>query len=66
MRNYKYVLFVLMFFVSGNVSAQYADAVDPRIGSGGHGHVFVGANVPWGMVNVGPVQPYHGWDWWTF
>ena len=63
MRNYIYVLFVLMFFVSGNVSAQYADAVDPRIGSGGHGHVFVGANVPCGMVNVGPVQPYHGWDW---
>ena len=63
MRNYIYVLFAMMLFVSGNVSAQYADAVDPRIGSGGHGHVFVGANVPWGMVNVGPVQPYHGWDW---
>ena len=45
------------------VSAQYADCVDPRIGSGDHGHVFIGANVPWGMVNVGPVQPYHGWDW---
>lgn len=45
------------------VGAQYAERVDPRIGSGEHGHVFVGANVPWGMVNVGPVQPYHGWDW---
>lgn len=45
------------------VQAQYAERVDPRIGSGDHGHVFVGANVPWGMVNVGPVQPYHGWDW---
>lgn len=43
--------------------AQYVERVDPRIGSGDHGHVFVGANVPWGMVNVGPVQPYHGWDW---
>lgn len=45
------------------VQAQYVERVDPRIGSGDHGHVFVGANVPWGMVNVGPVQPYHGWDW---
>ncbi len=39
------------------------DYVDPRIGTSGHGHVFVGANVPWGMVDAGPVQPYHGWDW---
>ena len=29
--------------------------VDPFIGSGGHGHVFVGANVPFGGVQVGQV-----------
>ena len=28
--------------------------VDPRIGTGGHGHVFVGANVPFGLVPLGP------------
>lgn len=37
--------------------------VDPRIGTGDHGHVFVGANVPQGMVNVGPTQIETGWDW---
>jgi len=37
--------------------------VDPFIGSGGHGHVFVGANVPFGMVQAGPVQFNQGWDW---
>jgi len=46
---------------------QYADSftqyVDPFIGSGGHGHVFVGANVPFGMVQAGPVQYNQGWDW---
>ena len=26
--------------------------VDPYIGSGDHGHVFVGANVPYGMVQL--------------
>lgn len=26
--------------------------VDPKIGTGGHGHVFVGANVPFGLVQV--------------
>ena len=37
--------------------------VDPRIGSADHGHVFVGANVPFGMVNAGPTQLETGWDW---
>lgn len=37
--------------------------VDPFIGSGGHGHVFVGANVPFGGVQVGPSNFYQGWDW---
>ncbi|MCR5003956.1 MAG: hypothetical protein K5984_06270, partial [Bacteroidales bacterium] len=37
--------------------------VDPMIGSGGHGHVFVGASVPFGMVQVGPTQMKDTWDW---
>lgn len=39
------------------------DAVDPFIGSGGHGHVFVGASLPFGGVTVGPTQVEDGWDW---
>ena len=37
--------------------------VDPKIGTGDHGHVFVGANVPFGMVQVGPTSIPQGWDW---
>jgi len=37
--------------------------VDPFIGSGGHGYVFVGANVPFGAVQLGPTQLSKGWDW---
>ena len=37
--------------------------VDPHIGSGFHGHVFVGTSVPYGMVQVGPNNIYKGWDW---
>lgn len=37
--------------------------VDPYIGTGGHGHVFLGANVPFGMVQLGPTQMTEGWDW---
>ena len=43
--------------------------VNPYIGSKGHGHVFVGANVPFGAVQLGPSQimrswdEFSGWDW---
>ena len=37
--------------------------IDPFIGSGGHGHVFVGASVPFGGVQVGPTNFNKGWDW---
>lgn len=37
--------------------------VDPIIGSAKHGHVFVGANVPFGAVQLGPNNIFEGWDW---
>ena len=37
--------------------------VNPLIGSGGHGHVFVGANMPFGMVQLGPTSINQTWDW---
>lgn len=37
--------------------------VNPLIGSGGHGHVFVGAHVPFGMVQLGPTSVSTAWDW---
>lgn len=37
--------------------------VDPYIGTGDHGHVFMGANVPFGLVQLGPTQFSQGWDW---
>lgn len=37
--------------------------VNPYIGSAMHGHVFVGANVPFGAVQAGPDNIFEGWDW---
>ncbi|HVS95126.1 MAG TPA: GH92 family glycosyl hydrolase [Puia sp.] len=37
--------------------------VDPYIGTGGHGHVFLGASVPFGAVQAGPTNINKGWDW---
>ena len=41
----------------------YTQYVNPWIGTGGHGHVFLGANVPWGYVQLGPTENTRGWDW---
>jgi putative alpha-1,2-mannosidase len=36
--------------------------VDPFIGTGGHGHTFPGAMVPFGMVQLSPDTRLEGWD----
>lgn len=41
----------------------YVSYVNPLIGTGGHGHVFVGASLPHGMVQLGPNNLSKGWDW---
>ena len=43
--------------------ADYTRYVNPYIGTGFHGHVFVGANVPFGAVQLGPTNLSKGWDW---
>ncbi len=44
-------------------SENFVQYVDPFIGSDYHGHVFVGANTPFGAVQLGPNNPTQGWDW---
>ena len=63
--NFKIYVFLLMSICSLGAWAQkdYASWVDPFIGSGGHGHVFVGASVPFGAVQLGPNNVFKGWDW---
>lgn len=44
-----YVSLALAFTSCGG-RRDYTEVVNPMVGSGGHGHVFVGANCPHGMV----------------
>ena len=37
--------------------------VDPFIGTGGHGHTYPGATVPFGMLQVSPDNGVSSWDW---
>ena len=55
---------ILLLAVAGcSAEKSFTDYVDPKIGSGGHGHVFVGANVPFGFVQLGPTSIPQEWDW---
>jgi len=43
-------------------SNNYAEYVNPFIGTGGHGHTYPGAAVPFGMVQLSPDTRLTGWD----
>ncbi|MFY7889533.1 MAG: glycoside hydrolase family 92 protein, partial [Spirosomataceae bacterium] len=58
------LILVVVCFIATKVQAQRPiDYVKPPIGTGLHGHVFLGANVPFGAVQLGPVNLSQGWDW---
>ncbi|MDN3582586.1 GH92 family glycosyl hydrolase [Mucilaginibacter flavus] len=62
------ILAVAFLFSSFHSSAQkrkdrdYALLVDPFIGTGGHGHTYPGAVMPFGMVQLSPDTRLEGWD----
>ena len=58
------VLVQFLMSIFGTAVAQnYTQYVDPMIGTGGHGHTFPGATVPFGMVQLSPDTRVDGsWD----
>lgn len=58
------IVFALCSFLTiAKAEERITQYVDQTIGTGGHGHVFLGANVPFGLVQLGPTQIVKGWDW---
>ena len=61
-----YRILPVFLFVSTLLSAQkkndYAKLVNVFIGTGGHGHTYPGAVVPFGMVQLSPDTRLTGWD----
>ena len=57
------LLLSLMLMPLTGMAENLIQLVNPRIGTGGHGHVFVGANAPFGMIQLGPNEHTRGWDW---
>ncbi len=60
----KIQLLILTFLICTKVFSQSpAHYVNPFIGTGGHGHTFPGATVPFGMVQLSPDTRIDGsWD----
>ena len=64
----RFLFSVLLFVLLSSFSLQNPDEpsltkyVNPFIGTGGHGHTFPGATVPFGMVQLSPDTRLEGWD----
>ncbi|MCH4553863.1 GH92 family glycosyl hydrolase [Aestuariibaculum lutulentum] len=71
MKNVSVIVLLVGLFVScgDNVTNKtmtskiLSDKVDPFIGTGGHGHTYPGATVPFGMLQVSPINGISKWDW---
>ena len=60
-RNLRIVL-LLLLPVFASAQQNPTRFVDPFIGTGGHGHTFPGASLPFGMVQLSPDTRLTGWD----
>ncbi len=64
-------LFLILVIFFAFISCQSENAgderlvtyVNPFIGTGGHGHTYPGAALPFGMVQLSPDNGTSGWDW---
>ena len=65
------ILYIIIFFFTiascnnhvDKSEKSYAKYVNPFIGTGGHGHTYPGATVPFGMLQVSPDNGVSEWDW---
>ena len=63
MKKFTTVLMAILL-TSGILMAQKSltSFVNPFIGTGGHGHTYPGATMPFGMVQLSPDTRLEGWD----
>jgi predicted alpha-1,2-mannosidase len=56
------VILILLIAFCSTSAQRLAQFVDPFIGTGGDGHTFPGATMPFGMVQLSPDTRLKGWD----
>ena len=62
MKSFQALIFLAFISLPG-IAQKLTKYVDPFLGTGGHGHVYPGATVPFGMVQLSPDNGIEGWDW---
>lgn len=63
MKFFKLYLFIpFLFLLSCSSEKESVNYVDPFIGTGGHGHTYPGATLPFGMVQLSPDTRVDSWD----
>ncbi|WP_269236714.1 GH92 family glycosyl hydrolase [Flavobacterium flavigenum] len=71
MKNFTLLFLVVILIASCKINVNkkhhhetlFTDHVNPFIGTGGHGHTYPGATVPFGMLQVSPDNGVSNWDW---
>lgn len=54
--------FFMLLAATTNAQKNYTSLVNPFIGTGGHGHTYPGASMPFGMIQISPDTRLEGWD----
>ena len=62
MKTFTIALLTLLFISSSLQSEDFAGYVNPFVGTGGHGHTYPGASLPFGMMQLSPDTRLSGWD----
>ncbi len=63
MKHYYILLFLILLLSACSLQEKdLASYVNPFIGTGGHGHTYPGASMPFGMVQLSPDTRLEGWD----
>ena len=65
MKKFAFIVLFLSLFAAvfaQNQTKDFTRYVNPLIGTGGHGHTFPGATVPFGMVQLSPDTRTDNWD----
>jgi predicted alpha-1,2-mannosidase len=62
MRKTTLTLIIVLTYCAGFAQNELTSWVNPFIGTGGHGHTYPGATVPFGLVQLSPDTRIDGWD----
>src|SRR4051812_27580155 len=62
MRNVILYFASCIFHLSLSAQRNYTSLVNPFIGTGGHGHTYPGASMPFGMMQLSPDTRMADWD----